>query len=114
MFYIQPIPIGLKKSTFSLNHLILHFSGVIFVTWLIISPIRPEPFTFPFYFLAHLTAKSTKQPGAANPMTSPRGSILFFKVKKSFKIFSINSKRGKITFFPRGTKRMLSTLSAER
>lgn len=105
MFYIQLIPRGLKKSKFSLNHLILHFSGVIFVTWLTISPIWSESFTFPFYFLAHLTAKPTKQPGTANPMSSPGGSILFFKVKKSFKIFYINSKKGKNNFFSKRNKK---------
>lgn len=97
MFYIELIPGGLKKSKFSLNHLNSHFSGVIFVPWLTLSPIWSESFTFPFYFLAHLTGKSTKQPGTANPLSSPGGSILFFKVKKkkSFKIFYLNSKKKK-------------------
>lgn len=104
---------GLKKSKFNLIHLILHFSGVTFVTCLIISPIWFKLFTFMSYFLAHRKAKSTKQLGTVNHTFSPWSSTMFFKVKCRSKC-SISTvkkkKKGKIKVFLKGTERMLSTL----
>lgn len=81
---------GFKKSELSLSHLISHFSGVMFVSWFIISPIWSKLLTSAFYFLAHLEAKSTEQLGTVNHMFSTWTSVAFFKVKSRSK-YSIST-----------------------